>query len=53
MTALETQLKKQRYTRSIEATTVKIGMLVPLFFSGWLTYHFVKMVVLGFMHLIP
>ena len=52
MNAFEQSQKTQRTTRSFETKVIHICMLVPLFFSGWLIYHFVKPTLLGLLLLV-
>ena len=52
MTTLEQSPKKALVTEGTEMKLIKLGMLIPLFFSGLIAYNLVKWVVLGFMFLI-
>jgi hypothetical protein len=52
MSAFEQSQKTQRTTRSFETKVIRIGMIAPLFFSGWLIYHFVKPALVGLMQLV-
>jgi hypothetical protein len=52
MTTLEQTSRKLLLPESMEMKLIKLGMLVPLFFSGLIAYNLVKWVVLGFMFLV-
>ena len=53
MTAFEASQKTQRTVESFEARVLKVGMLVPLLFWAWTTYHFVQWAWQGLISLIP
>ncbi len=54
MTTLEQPLKikKPFMPKTMEMKFVKLGMVVPLFFSALIAYGLVKVIVLGFMMLV-
>jgi hypothetical protein len=52
MTTLTQTHKKPLLSESTEMKLIKLGILIPLFFSALIAYNLVKWTVIGFMFLI-